>query len=101
MDQGVPVGTSRLPTGSTNLWKKCAISRRRCPTTGGGATWPYVEKGVNRGIATRPRWETKTVILSTQEGGRLARLFQVVILLVVDQGGEDVEDDKFYSLYFV
>jgi hypothetical protein len=38
--------------------------------------------------------KTSTVILRTQDGGRLGRPVQLVIPLVVDQGGEDVEDDK-------
>ena len=33
-----------------------------------------------------------TVILRTQDGGRLFRPIQLVIPLEVDQGGEDVED---------
>jgi len=45
--------------------------------------------------------KTRTVILRTQDGGRLARPVQLVIPLEVDQGGEDVEDDKLQSLYFV
>jgi hypothetical protein len=36
----------------------------------------------------------RTIILRTQDGGRLARPVQLVIPLEVDQGGEDVEDDK-------
>jgi hypothetical protein len=81
MDKGVPVGTSLLPPGSTTLWKESAISRwRHCPPAQGGAT--------------RPRWKTRTVILHTQDGGRLARPVQLVIPLEVDQSGEDMEDDK-------
>jgi hypothetical protein len=38
--------------------------------------------------------KTRTVILRTPDGGRLARPVQLVIPLEVDQGGEDVEDDK-------
>jgi hypothetical protein len=38
--------------------------------------------------------KTRTVILRTQDGGRLARPVQLVIPLEVDQDGEDVEDDK-------
>jgi len=45
--------------------------------------------------------ETRTVILRTQDGGCLARPVQLVIPLEVDQVEEDVEGDKFYSLYFV
>ena len=45
--------------------------------------------------------KTRTLILRTQDGGRLARPFQLVIPLEVVQGGEDAEDDKLFSLYFV
>jgi len=38
--------------------------------------------------------KTRTVILRTQDGGRLAPPVQLVVPLDVDQGGEDVEDDK-------
>jgi len=38
--------------------------------------------------------KTRTVILRTQDGGRLARPVQLVIPIEFDQGGEDVEDDK-------
>jgi len=38
--------------------------------------------------------KTRTVILRTQDGGRLARPVQLVIPLEIDQGGKDVEDDK-------
>ena len=69
MDQGVPVGTSLLPPDSTTLWKKSATSRWRRPPTGGGATSPYVEKGANRGFATRPRWENENSY-SLQPGRR-------------------------------
>ena len=93
MDKGVSVGTSLLPPGSTTLWKKSAISRWRRPSTVGGQTSPYVDKGANRGFATRPRWENEN-ILRTQDGGRLTRPFQLVIPLEVDQCWEDVEDDK-------
>jgi len=37
---------------------------------------------------------TRTVILCTQDGGRLARQIQLVIPLEVDQCGDDVDDDK-------
>ena len=36
--------------------------------------------------------KVRTVILRTQDGGRLVRPVQLVIPLEVDQGGEDVED---------
>jgi hypothetical protein len=36
----------------------------------------------------------REVILRTPDGGLLARPVQLVIPLEVDQGGEDVEDDK-------
>ena len=38
--------------------------------------------------------KTRTFILRTQDGGRLARPVQLVIPLEDDQSGEDVEDDK-------
>jgi hypothetical protein len=38
--------------------------------------------------------KTRTVILRTPDGGRLAHPIQLVIPLEVDQCGEDVEDDK-------
>jgi hypothetical protein len=38
--------------------------------------------------------KTRTVILRTPDGGRLTRPVQLVIPLEVDQGGEDVKDDK-------
>jgi len=95
MDLGVPVGTSLLPPGSTTLWNKSAISRwRRRPPTGGGATSPYMEKGRIEDLRPGRDGKTRTVILRTQDGGRLARPVQLVIPLEVDQGGEDVVDDK-------
>jgi hypothetical protein len=36
--------------------------------------------------------KVRTVILRTQDGGRLVSPVQLVIPLEVDQGGEDVED---------
>ena len=36
--------------------------------------------------------KVRTVILRTQDGGCLVRPVQLVIPLVVDQGGENVED---------
>jgi len=52
-------------------------------------TW----KRGNRGFATRPRWENQNSFSPTQDGGRLARSAQLVILLQSDQCGENVEDD--------
>ena len=43
--------------------------------------------------------KVRTVILRTQDGGRLVRPVQLVIPLEVEQGGEDVEDVDL-SLYF-
>jgi hypothetical protein len=45
-----------------------------------------------------PGWDgkTRTVFLRTQDGGGLARPVQLAIPLEVDQGREDVEDDKLY-----
>ena len=95
MDQGVPVGTSLLPPCSTTLWKKCAISRwRRRPLTGGNATSPYVEKGGESRICDEAEMGKREVILRTQDEECLARPVLLVIPLDVDQGGEDVEDDK-------
>jgi hypothetical protein len=37
---------------------------------------------------------TRTAILRTQDGGRLARPIRLVIPLEVNEGGEDVEDDN-------
>jgi hypothetical protein len=36
----------------------------------------------------------REVIFRTEDGGRLVRPVQLVLPLAVDQGGEDVEDDK-------
>jgi len=95
MDQGVPVGTSLLPPGSTTLWKKNVISRwRRRRLTGGSATSPYVEKGANRGFTTRPRWENENSH-SPHSGWRASGSSgSAGHPIEVDESGEDVEDDK-------
>ena len=55
--------------------------------------------GANRGFATRPRWENEKSY-SPHPGRRASGPVQLVIPLEVDQGGEDVEDNKL-SLYFI
>ena len=66
--------------------------RRSCPPAGGGATTPQVERGRVEELRPGRYGKVRTVILRTQDGGRLVRSVQLVIPLEVDQGGEDVED---------
>ena len=53
---------------------------------------PQVERGRVEELRTGRYGKVRTVILRTQDGGRLVRSVQLVIPLEVDQGGEDVED---------
>jgi hypothetical protein len=52
------------------------------------------KRGGIKGLRPGRDGKTRTVILRTQDGGRLVRPVQLVIRLEVDLCGERVEDDE-------